>query len=110
MANFNFSTAMLEEGTTFIFGSWICMANGHGGFHSHRADATQLEADQCNTSNVSTGLADDLSKIQISDLLGEQPSPHNSTLGDQEDDQSETFFDLQKVSDNLHPTDATKSW
>jgi len=29
------STAVLEEGTTFIFGSWVCIANVNGGFNSH---------------------------------------------------------------------------
>jgi hypothetical protein len=32
MASFNFTDAVLDEGTTFIFGSWICVANGLGGF------------------------------------------------------------------------------
>jgi hypothetical protein len=35
MAFFNFTSTMLDEGTTFIFGSWICIANDLGGFNSH---------------------------------------------------------------------------
>jgi hypothetical protein len=35
MASFNFTSTMLDEGTTFVFGSWICIANGLGGFNSH---------------------------------------------------------------------------
>jgi hypothetical protein len=28
MASFNFTNAMPDEGTTFTFGFWICIANG----------------------------------------------------------------------------------
>jgi hypothetical protein len=34
MASFNFTSAVLDEGTTFIFGSWMCVAKGLGGFNS----------------------------------------------------------------------------
>ena len=32
------------QGATFIFGSWVCIANGLGGFDSHLANPTTLEA------------------------------------------------------------------
>ena len=35
MATFAFSTTMPPRGATFIFGSWVCVANGSGGFDSH---------------------------------------------------------------------------
>jgi hypothetical protein len=35
MASFHFTSAMLKEGTTFTFSSWVCIANGLGGFNSH---------------------------------------------------------------------------
>jgi hypothetical protein len=44
MASFNFTSAVLDEGTTFIFSSWIYVANGLGGFNSHLADSKELEA------------------------------------------------------------------
>jgi hypothetical protein len=44
MASFNFTSAVLDEGTTFIFGSWICIANGSGGFNSHQANSMEPEA------------------------------------------------------------------
>jgi hypothetical protein len=28
MASLSFTSNVLDEGTTFIFGSWICVANG----------------------------------------------------------------------------------
>jgi hypothetical protein len=43
MASFNFTSAVLDEGTTFIFGSWICVANGLGGFNSHLANSKESE-------------------------------------------------------------------
>jgi hypothetical protein len=44
IASFSFICTMLDEGTTFIFGSWICVANGSGGFNSHLADSRKPEA------------------------------------------------------------------
>jgi hypothetical protein len=44
MASFSFTSTVLDEGTTFIFGSWICIANGLGGFNSHLADSRKPEA------------------------------------------------------------------
>jgi hypothetical protein len=32
------------EGTTFIFGSWICIDDGIGGFSSHLANSREPEA------------------------------------------------------------------
>ena len=86
MATFNFSTAMPEEGTTFIFGSWICVANGQGGFHSHLADATKPKIDQFGIPDSTMELANNLSKILFSDLLEELSS------NDQENIQSKIFL------------------
>jgi len=104
MATFNFSIATPEEGATFIFGSWIYVANGQGGFHSHLVDATEPETNLLGVSGNATELAEDLSRIQLSDLLG------GPSLGDQERFQSETFFDPGKASDDLLITDATNPW
>ena len=35
MATFAFSTMAPPQDATFIFGSWVCVANGSGGFDSH---------------------------------------------------------------------------
>ena len=35
MATFTFSTMTPPRGATFIFGSWVCVANGSGGFDSY---------------------------------------------------------------------------
>jgi hypothetical protein len=44
MASFSFTSTMLDEHTTFIFGSWICITNGSGGFNGHLADSRKPEA------------------------------------------------------------------
>jgi hypothetical protein len=33
MASFKFTSAVPPQGTTFIFGSWVCIADGAGNFH-----------------------------------------------------------------------------
>jgi hypothetical protein len=38
------STTVPEEGTTFIFGSWVYVANGQGGFDSHIANRRKPKA------------------------------------------------------------------
>jgi hypothetical protein len=40
MAFFKFPSPMLPEGTTFVFGSWVCVANSAGGFRRHIIDDT----------------------------------------------------------------------
>jgi hypothetical protein len=40
MAFFKFPSPVLPEGTTFVFGSWVCIANGAGGFRRHIVDDT----------------------------------------------------------------------
>jgi hypothetical protein len=40
MAFFKFPSPVLLEGTTFVFGSWVCVANGAGGFRRHIVDDT----------------------------------------------------------------------
>jgi hypothetical protein len=44
MASPSFTSTVLDEGTTFIFGSWICIANGLGGFNSHLVHSRKPEA------------------------------------------------------------------
>jgi hypothetical protein len=43
MASFHFTSVVLGEGTTLIFGSWICIANGSGGFNNHLANSRESE-------------------------------------------------------------------
>ena len=44
IAHFNFGFPAIDTGTTFIFGSWVCIANGSGGFSSHLINLTSTKA------------------------------------------------------------------
>jgi hypothetical protein len=39
MASFKFTSAMPPQGTTFVFGWWVCVADGAGGFRRFTIDA-----------------------------------------------------------------------
>ena len=54
MATFAFSIMMPPRGATFIFGSWVCIANGSGGFDSH---LTNSPTPKISTSEDSNKLA-----------------------------------------------------
>ena len=43
MATFAFSMTVPPQGATFIFGSWVCVANGSGGFDSHLVNSPTLK-------------------------------------------------------------------
>jgi hypothetical protein len=43
MASLSFTSTVLDEGTTFIFGYWICVADGLGGFNSRLVDSRKPE-------------------------------------------------------------------
>jgi len=43
MASFEFSSPAIDAGTTFIFGSWVCITNGSGGFSSHLINPTNTK-------------------------------------------------------------------
>jgi hypothetical protein len=77
MASFNLTVA-LEEGTAFIFGSCIYIANGFGSFDSHLANPKELEAATPASSSDIDELADDLSEIEIPDLTGNRESESGS--------------------------------
>ena len=51
MATFVFSTMAPPQGTTFIFGSWVCVANGSGGFDSHLTNSPTSKSSTLEDSN-----------------------------------------------------------
>ena len=55
MATFAFSTMAPPQGATFIFGSWVCVANGSGGFGSHLTNSPTLKITASEDSNKLTG-------------------------------------------------------
>jgi hypothetical protein len=46
VASFNFTSTMLDEGTTVIFDSWARIANGSGGFSNHLANPKKPKGQQ----------------------------------------------------------------
>jgi hypothetical protein len=44
MATFNFTSTVLNEGTTFIFGLWVCVVDGTGNFCWHLIDDMKPKA------------------------------------------------------------------
>jgi hypothetical protein len=69
MASFNFTSAVLDEGTTFTFGSWICVANGLGGFNSRLANSREPEASSSTPSSDLDELINNLDDLLLPDLV-----------------------------------------
>jgi hypothetical protein len=68
MVSLSFTSNMLDEGTTFIFGSWICAANGLGGFNSHLIDSRKPEASATTPRSNLDSFIDDLDELLLPDL------------------------------------------
>jgi hypothetical protein len=70
MASFNSTSAVIDEGTTFIFGSWVRVADGPGSFHRHLVDDMKPKAStaaQCSNldeliNNLDAALLPDLAR------------------------------------------------
>jgi hypothetical protein len=69
MASLSFTSTMLDEGTTFIFGSWICVANGLGGFNSHIVDSNKPETSTPTRHNDLDEFIDNLDELLLPDLV-----------------------------------------
>ena len=63
------STSALEEGTTFIFGSWVCKEDGTGGFSSHLIEPMQPKVAAMNYVMHADGMANDFHEPQLSNLI-----------------------------------------
>jgi hypothetical protein len=68
MASLSFTSNVLTEGTTFIFGSWICIANGLGGFIGHLVDPRKPEASAATRHCKHDSFVDDLDELLLPDL------------------------------------------
>jgi len=51
MASFNFTSIVPDEGTTFVFGSWICVFDGSGGFINQLANSRRPGASAAMTNS-----------------------------------------------------------
>ena len=70
MSTFAFSTMALPQGATFVFSSWVCVANGSGGFDSHLTNSPALKIIRLEDSNKLAG-SDDHSIKLLPDLAKE---------------------------------------
>ena len=76
MATFNFDLPAINTGTTFVFGSWVSIADGSGGFDNHLINTINLEALQCNYPDKTVKnsneyllpeLTDEIKKLSVQD-------------------------------------------
>ena len=58
MATFALNTIASPQGATFVFGSWVCVANGPGGFESHLTNSPTLKTATSESSNKLAGSDD----------------------------------------------------
>jgi hypothetical protein len=70
MATFSFNTMAPPQGATFVFGSWIYIANGSGGFDSHLTNSPTLKITTSESSNKLAG-SDDHGVALLPDLTKE---------------------------------------
>ena len=70
MATFAFNTMALDQGTTFIFGSLVCITNGSSGFDSHLTNPKELEAILAKRSNFAD-CSSNLGEMLLPDLAKE---------------------------------------
>ena len=70
MATFAFSTMAFPQGTTFVFGSWVCVTNGSGGFDSHLTNSPTLKITTSEDSNKLAG-SDDHGVMLLPNLVKE---------------------------------------
>jgi hypothetical protein len=69
MASFNFTSAVLDEGTTFVFGSWIYITNGLGGFNSHLVDSKKSKVSTPTRHSDLDEFVDNVDKLLLPDLI-----------------------------------------
>jgi hypothetical protein len=65
-----FTSIMLDESTTFNFGSWICVTNGSGGFNGHLAHSRKLEAFAASRCSNLDKFIDNLDELLLLDHAG----------------------------------------
>jgi hypothetical protein len=82
MIFFNFTSAVLDEGITFIFGSWVCVADGADSFHRHLIDDMKLETSVASQRSGLDEFIDNLDETLLPDLAREieDESGFNATL------------------------------
>jgi hypothetical protein len=109
MASFSFTSTVLDEGTTFIFDLWICIANGSGGFNSHLAGFRKPEAFAATQrSNLDElllpGLVGEIERMSVFYATSTRTAPGlpgSDTNRSKEVTQSKSLSDLEEDLDRL---------
>ena len=73
--SFDFSFPAIDAGTTFVFGSWVCIANGSGSFSSHLINPTSARTPRLEQLGEITsaefllpGIAKEIESLSLSDM------------------------------------------
>jgi hypothetical protein len=112
---YNFIDTVLEEGTSFLFGSWLCVADGAGGFTSYLAYSARTSSLPLASSSEASGdLADKLGNLMIADPIS---SRADNVESEQVSGPSETHLpgvdfglcDSARIIPAEHHTDSTKN-
>jgi hypothetical protein len=109
MASLSFTGTVLDEGTIFIFGSWICVANGLGGFNSRLVDSRKPETSTSTRScNLDELLLPDLprqiEKTSVFDVTSTRAAPRllgSDSNQSKEASRSKSLPDLEEDLDRL---------
>ena len=71
MASFDLINAVPEQGTTFMIGSWVYVANGLGGYDSHLANPKEQEVVSTKQSRLVDDPVDNISETLLCDPIKE---------------------------------------
>jgi hypothetical protein len=64
MASFQFTRSVPSQGTTFVFGSWVCVVDGAGSFHRFLVDM-KLKTPATGSHSDLDKFVDDLNDLSI---------------------------------------------
>jgi hypothetical protein len=71
MASFNFINAMLDQDTTFVFASWVCVTDGAGSIRRHLIHDMKPEASAASQRNSLDEFIDNLDETLLPNLATE---------------------------------------
>ena len=83
------------QGATFVFGSWVCVANGLGGFDSHLTNSPTLKAATPESLSKLTG-SDDQGVMLLPDFAKEIEMKLEDNSGS-----TRTQIDLKPISTRI---------
>lgn len=75
---FNINTKISSQNMVIVFGSWICVTNGLGGFNNHLADSREPETSAATQPSDLEDFIDDLDEMLLPDLERSRRSPFST--------------------------------